>query len=438
MPPSHHWLRALRHRNYRLYFIGQGVSLIGTWMQQTALAWLVLRLTDDAFLMGLNTFVGQIPSFLFMPLAGVLVDRWDRLALVKITQALAMVQAFILAALVLFDMVGIWDLMVLAFGLGCVNAFDMPARQALLPEMLEQREDLPNAIALNSSLFNAARLVGPALAGILADFGPAGEGWCFFVNALSFAAVLAALLSIKVQTSLPHAHAAPVLEGLRQGVSYAWQQPPLRAILLLVATLGLVAMPYAVLVPLFARNILGGGASAYGLLMTASGVGALCGAIYLAARATIRGSASRIAVTGVAAAAALAAFAQCNDFRWALVLLFLMSMNVMLTMVSCQTIVQAIVPDAMRGRILSLYNVAFMGMSPFGGLLVGRLAKDWGPRPACLCCAAGCLLGTLLFVPSLRAVRAAIRAHLAGTPPPQLAVGLPNEDTTMAEELHHV
>jgi MFS family permease len=434
-----HWLRALRHRNFRLFFFGQGVSLIGTWMQQTALAWLVLRLTNDPFLMGLNTFVGQIPSLLFMPLAGVLVDRWSRLPFVIVTQTLAMIQAFVLAGLVLFDMADIWHLMGLAFGLGCVNAFDMPARQALLPEMLDVREDLSNAIALNSSLFNAARLVGPALAGLLADLGPAGEGWCFFLNAVSFLAVLAALFSIKVHHSIPaRSHAAPVLAGILEGVAFAWRLPALRGVLILVAVLGFVAMPYTVLVPIFAKEVLQGGASTYGTMLTVSGVGALIGALYLAGRASIRGSASRIAVAGVASSVALAAFASCNDFQWALAIIFVVGLCLMLMLVSCNIIVQTIVPDAMRGRIMSLYNLAFMGMTPFGGLLAGWIAKGWGPRPAGLCCAAGCLFGTLLFLPSLGAVRAAIRSHLAGRPIPGMDPLPETDPPAPMEELTHV
>jgi MFS family permease len=436
-----HWLRALRHSNFRLFFIGQGVSLMGTWMQQTALAWLVFRLTEEPFLMGLNTFMGQIPSLVLMPLAGVLVDRWNRLPLVLVTQALSMVQAFILAGIVLFDLVDIWHLMALAFGLGCVNAFDMPARQALIPAMLEEPDDLSNAIALNSSLFNAARLVGPALAGQLARLGPAGEGYCFLLNALSFLAVLVALSTMRIARKPVVAKPAPVLDGLLEGMRFARRQPALLGVLLLVAALGFVAMPYTVVLPVIARDVLKGDVGTYSTLVTASGVGALAGAVYLAGRTSIRGAASRIAVSGVAGSLSLAIFSQCSSVPAALALIFFVSLCMMMTAVSCNTIVQTIVPDAMRGRILSMYNLAFMGLTPFGALIIGTVASHAGARRAALCCAAGCLLGTLSFLPFLKAVRSAIRAHLAGRPLDGTAAKEPKgslADSGVIEELHHV
>jgi MFS family permease len=411
-------LRALGHRNYRRYFVGQGVSLIGTWMQQTALTWLVYRLTDDAFLVGLNTFAGQIPSLLLLPVAGVLADRLHLLRLVITTQTLAMVQAFILAGLVIFNVTNIGLLMVLAFGLGCVNAFDLPARQALLPDLLDSREDLANAIALNSSLFNAARLVGPALAGVVVSLGQTGEAWCFLLNGVSFLAVLVSLATMTVRPAHMRPPPSPVIHGFWEGLRFVATHKPIRAVLVLVAIIGFVGMPYTVLMPLFAGQVLHGDSRTYGLLLTASGLGALSGAIYLANRANIRGSAKRIVVAGVLGAACMAAFSLSENFALSLALAVLIGGTMMLVFVSCNSIVQSIVPDAMRGRVMSLYTLAFMGLTPFGALVGGSVATAWGPTTAMMGCAIGCLVGALLFVPQLNVVRAAIRAHVAG---PKLA-----------------
>lgn len=415
------WLRSLRHRNFRYYFLGMGVSLIGTWMQQTALAWLVYRLTRDTFLQGLNSFATQFPSLLLLPLAGVLVDRWNRLRLVRVTQTLAMVQAFLLTILVFSNIVEVWQVMSLSFVLGCVNAFDLPARQAMLPEMIDNRQDLSNAIALNSSVFNAARLVGPALAGLLAGLGPLGEAWCFFLNGLSFLAVLVSLALIHLPKVGTRAAPTPVLEGLREGLAYVAGNGPIRAILMLVGTLGFLGMPYTVLLPQFADGVLNGGPAGYGMLLTASGCGALAGALYLASRSSLRGSASRIVVTAIVGAVSLASFGESRNFAVSLVLMVAVGGSMMLTFVSCNTIVQNIVPDDKRGRVMSMYTLAFLGLSPFGGLLVGALGRWYSPREAMLCCAGGCLLGALAFIPALGRVRAAIRAHAKQLKVPQAA-----------------
>jgi MFS family permease len=404
-------LRALGHANYRLFFIGQGVSLLGTWMQQTAMAWFVYRLTNDRFLLGLNTFASQIPSLLLLPVAGVLLDRWNLLNLVRITQVLAMLQAFILAALVLLGWVEIWHVLVLAFGLGCVNAFDLPARQALLPELLDSKDDLSNAIALNSSLFNAARLIGPALAGQMVKLVPDGEGWCFLLNGLSFLAVLASLAWVRIVHTRPPQQ--PLLEGLRDGLKYALGHRPIRAVLLMVAIVGFAGMPYTVLVPIYARDVLHGEADMYGLLLTASGLGALAGAVYLAGRPNIRGSASRIVVAGSIAAVALALFALTDNVLLSLGLILLVGMNMMLAVVSCNTIVQSIIPDDKRGRVMSLYSLSFLGFTPFGCLIAGAVAENVNPELAMQLCAFGSAVGIALFVPAVPAIRAAIRAHLA-------------------------
>jgi MFS family permease len=430
-------VRALAHRNYRRFFAGQGVSLLGTWMQQTALTWLVYRLTDDAFLVGLNNFASQIPSLALLPVAGVLLDRWNLLRIVIGTQTLAMVQAFILAALTLLRVADIWQLMALAFGLGCVNSFDLPARQALLPELLDDREDLANAIALNSSLFNAARLVGPALAGVLAAVSDHGEGWCFLLNGISFLAVLLSLTTVTIKP-VPRPTPPPVLHGLWEGLTYVWSHAPTRAVMITVSIIGFVGIPYTVLVPVFAKEILQGDSRTYGLLLTASGVGALIGAIYLASRINIRGSASRIVVAGLAVAVSMVAFAFSENFWLSMALMLLASMNMMLMLVSSNALVQSIVPDDKRARVMSLYSLAFMGPTPFGALIAGSIASKWGPRPAMLVCAGGCLLGAAIFVPWLGVVRAAIRAHVGKARPVLQEDAEQFVDSAIAEDASHV
>jgi MFS family permease len=389
------WMRSLRHRNFRLYFLGQGVSLLGTWMQQTAMAWLVFRLTANEFLMGVNYFAGQIPSLVLLPVVGVLVDRWNRWRVVCITQTLAMLLAFLLAGLVFVDVIVIWQVNILAFALGCVNAFDLPARQALLPRMLDSKEDLSNAIALNSSVFNGARLVGPALAGLFVKLGNTGEAWCFLLNGVSFLAVLLSLAIMRVPRAPALARPGAVLEGFRDGWRYTMGHRPIRALLVLVATLGGLVMPYAVLLPKIASDVLHSG-----------------GTIYLASRPTIRGSASRIMLSSFLLAGCLAGFALSRDLALSLVFLTLVGANLMLVMVSCNTIVQSIVPDDKRGRVMSLYTLAFLGLTPFGGLLVGGIGWWWGSTVAVLGSAAGAVLAGLTFLPALPVVRAAIRAHL--------------------------
>jgi MFS family permease len=279
--------RALRYRNYRLFFAGQGISLIGTWLQQIALSWLVYRLTHSALWLGMVGFATQIPSFLLSPIAGVLVDRWNRHRVLVLTQTLAMVQAGILGALVLAGHIAIWHVLVLGAFVGVVNAFDMPTRQAFVVELIEDRQDLPNAIALNSSMVNGARLVGPAVAGVL--LASVGEGWCFLLNSASYIAVILALLSMRVPPRATERHRQHVMAGLREGAAYVFRSEPIRALILLLGLVSLVAMPYSILMPAYATQVLHGNERTLGALMAASGMGALAGALYLAARRSILG-----------------------------------------------------------------------------------------------------------------------------------------------------
>jgi MFS family permease len=425
-------LRALGHRNFRLFFIGQGVSLIGTWMQQVAMGWLVWELTRKAFKVGMVTFAAQVPSLLLLPLIGVLVDRWNRHRLVIVSQTLAMVQAGVLAALVLLDVITYWQLIGLSVFLGCVNALDLPARQAFLSDMVTNREDLANAIALNSTLFNGARLVGPSLAGLLIAL--AGEAVCFLLNALSYVAVLVALLSMRIPRREPHAHrpsgpnggpdgdsggrvpapephARPrhILHDLKEGFVYAFGFPPIRALILLIAMVSFLGFPYTVLMPSFADEVLHGGPLLMGLLTTAAGVGALVGALYLASRPTVLGLAPRIATACSLFGVSLIAFSHSTNVVLSLALLVPTGLGLMVTTAGCNTILQTIVEDDKRGRVMSIFMMAFVGVAPFGSLLAGAMA-DWiGPPLTVLIGGAACLVSALIFGRQLPYLRQLVR-----------------------------
>jgi MFS family permease len=399
--------RALRYRNYRLFFGGQGISLIGTWLQQVALSWLVYRLTGSAFLLGLVGFSGQIPSFLLAPVAGVLVDHWRRHRVLLLTQTLAMLQAGALSFLVLTHRIQVWQILALSALLGMVNAFDMPARQAFVIEMIEDRADLPNAIALNSSMFNGARLIGPAVAGVL--LASVGEGWCFLLNSLSYLAVLAALAAMRIPRGETQRAAPDVLGGLKEGIRYVWGSLPIRSLLLLLAVMSLVATPYSILMPVYASRVLHGGARTLGLLMSAAGVGALSGALYLASRHSVVGLGRVIVAGGLLFAAGLIALSCSRWLGLSLPLLACAGAGMMVQMASSNTILQTIVEEGKRGRVMSLYGMAFMGMAPFGSLLAGALSSRIGV-PATLFTSGACAaLAAAAFALGLPRIRQVIR-----------------------------
>jgi MFS family permease len=401
-------LRSLQHRNFRLFFAGQGISLIGTWMQQAAMSWLVYQTTRDALKMGLVNFASQIPGLLLVPVVGVFLDRWNRHRVIIGTQSLAMIQAGLLAVLVLAGVIQFWHLLVLSLFMGCINAFDMPARQAFLPEMLTDKGDLSNAIALNSSLFNGARLVGPALAGFVIEL--TGAAFCFILNAVSYLAVIIALEAMDIARQPRPTHRPHVLEGLKEGFRYAFGFAPIRALILMVAMVSFLAMPYAVLLPLFADAILHEGANGYGLLMAAAGAGALAGAIYMASRTTVLGLGTRIVAALILVGASLLGFSQSENLWLSMGLLFFTGLGMMITMSACNTILQTIVEDDKRGRVMSLYTLAFMGLSPFGSLLAGSLAASpIGPQTTVLLSGAACLAGALVFARHLPSLRVHIR-----------------------------
>ncbi len=400
-------VRALRHRNYRLFFGGQGISLIGTWMTRVATGWLVYRLTGSAFLLGLVSFAGQIPVLFLGPFAGVWVDRWNRHRVLLITQALSMLQSFALAALALTKIITVNEIVVLNLFQGAVNAFDMPARQAFVIEMVEDSEDLGNAIALNSSLVNAARLIGPSVAGLLIAL--AGEGYCFLIDGFSYLAVIASLLAmVVVVRPREHEHGS-VLSELRDGWTYIRGFHPIWWILLLLALVSLVGMPYTTLMPIFAGRILHGGAHTLGFLMGATGVGALIGAVRLAARRTVLGLGRVIPMTAAGFGASLIAFSL-SRYQWlSMLLLVVTGFCFMQQMAASNTILQTIVEDKKRGRVMSFYSMAFQGVAPFGSLIAGEAASRIGAPLTLAIGGAICIGGAAVFASQLPVLRRLVR-----------------------------
>jgi MFS family permease len=397
--------RALSHRNYRLFFGGQGISLIGTWMQQIAMSWLAYRLTGSALLLGVVGFTSRIPTFLLASLAGVLADRWNRHRILVITQTLSMIQAMILAILVLTETVAVWHIISLSLLLGLINALDIPARQSFVVDMIEKREDLGNAIALNSSIVNGARLIGPSVAGVL--IATLGEGMCFLVNGLSFIAVIMALLAMKIAPKQREMPSSQVLQGLKEGFSYAFGFAPIRSVLLLLALVSLMGMPYTVLMPIFAEKILHGGPQALGFLMGATGVGAMAGSIYLASRKSVLGLGKIIVISANLFGIGLIAFSLSHLFWLSLLFMLLTGFGMMVQMASSNTVLQTIVEEDKRGRVMSFYTMAFMGMVPFGSLLAGGLANKIGAPNTVMMGGVACILGSAMFakkLPSLRKI----------------------------------
>jgi MFS family permease len=399
--------RALYHRNYRLFFGGQGFSLIGTWMQQIAMSWLVYRMTNSAFLLGFIGFSSQICSFFFSPFAGVLSDRWNRHHILVATQSLSMIQAFILAFLTLTGMIAVHHIVILSLFLGFLNAFDMPTRQAFVVEMVEKREDLGNAIALNSFLFNGARLVGPSIAGILISI--LGEGMCFLLNGVSFLTVIIALLAMKMTPHKRESEKTQVFQGLKEGFTYAFGLMPIRSILIFLGWISMVGTANTTLMPVFTKDILHGGPQTYGFLMAAIGVGAIIGAIYLASRISVLGLGRIIVIASSIFGIGLISFSFSHVLWLSMSLLLLTGFGMMVQMASSNTILQTMVDDDKRGRVMSLYVMAFMGMAPFGSLLGGILASRIGAPITLIIGGASCILGSFLFSKKLPLIREMVR-----------------------------
>lgn len=400
-------VRALRSRNYRLFFSGQIISLVGTQMTRVAMSWLVYRLTDSAVLLGVVSFASQIPIFLLGPLVGVWVDRWDRHRTLVWTQSLSMIQSLALAALALSGTARIWEIICLALMQGVVNAFDMPARQSFVIQMVERREDLGNAIALNASMVNAAGLVGPAIAGML--IAAVGEGYCFLTDGISYIAVIISLLLMRI--TVPQVRRPPREVGheLREGWHYVRESLPIRSILTNLGLVSMFGMPYYVLMPIFAVDVLHGGPNTLGFLTSAVGVGALVGTVSLTMRKTIVGLGGRIALATALCGVALISLGFSRMLWVSLAILPLLGFGLMQQMAPSNTILQTIVDDEKRGRVMSFYAMAFLGMAPFGSLLAGNLAAKLGAPRTVMINGVVCLLGSLWFRYRLPAIRKVVR-----------------------------
>ncbi len=419
---SHSW-RALKHRNFRLFFSGQSISLIGTWMTRIATSWLVYRLTKSPLMLGTVGFAGQIPSFLLAPLAGVVVDRMDRRKVLLWTQVLAMVQSLLLAVLTLSHHINITEVLLLSLMQGIINAFDMPARQSFMIRMVEDRADLQNAIAINSSMVNAARLIGPSLAGVL--IAATNEGWCFLIDGISYIAVIASLLMMRIRPEEPHARDTTMSQQLREGWNYVTASVPIRSILMLFALLSLMGWPFMVLMPVFAAEVLKGGAHTQGFLMGAVGVGALASALVLVVRKSVRGLIRIIPIGACVFGAGLVAFGLSHNLWLSLPMMLVTGFGMMQGITSSNTILQTLVDEKMRGRVMSYYTMAFVGMAPFGSLFAGALARIIGAQNTVIISGTACICGGLLFFTRLPGIRKEMRPiyeRLGIIPTPQPAL----------------
>ena len=409
---SHAW-RALRHRNFRLFVTGQSISLIGTWMTRVATSWLVYRLTGSALLLGFVGFAGQIPTFLLAPFAGVLVDRLNRRNLLVWTQILAGVQSLVMAGLTLAKVITIHEIIALSALQGLINAFDMPARQSFLIQMVSDeagkpdRQDLGNAIALNSSMVNLARLIGPALAGII--IAAFGEGYCFAIDGFSYIAVVISLLMMHVPPLTIQRAATSMLHQLKEGWSYVAAFSPIRTILLLFAIISLMGMPFMVLMPIFASQVLHGGPHTLGYLMGASGVGALVSAISLAMRKSVRGLTGMIQIAAICFGSGLILFGLSHSLWLSLLLMLVTGFGMMQGLAASNTVIQTLVPEDKRGRVMSYYTMAFVGMAPFGSLLAGALAHRFGAPHAVMITGSLCLVGAAWYTTQLKSIRTVMR-----------------------------
>jgi MFS family permease len=416
-------LRALRHPNFRLFFCGQSLSLIGTWMTRVATSWLVYRLTGSSLLLGVVTFASQIPTFLLGPVAGVWVDRWERRRVLLITQFLAALQSLLLAGLTLSGRITVPEILCLSVFQGLINAFDMPARQSFLVQMVDGRTDLSNAIALNSTMVNSARLLGPALSGII--IAAVGEGYCFLIDGLSYFAVIASLLAMQIVGQPVGKSAASMFARLKEGWTYVSTFAPIRTVLSLFAIVSFMGVPYTVLMPVFATKILHGGPHTLGFLMGATGVGSIGAALSLATRKSVRGLYRVIPTVAVVFGGGLIAFSFSRNYWLSLALLCVTGFGMMLFAAASNTVIQTIVEEDKRGRVMSYYMMAYMGASPFGSLLAGSLAPVIGAPGAVLLCGVGCVAGAAWFwfqIPKLRPVIRPIYQQLGILPGAPVAV----------------
>jgi len=406
--------RSLHYRNFRLYFFGQGISLIGTWMQRVAMGWLVYRLTGSALLLGLVGFAGRIPTLVLAPVAGVAADRWDRRRILYVTQSLSMLQAIIMAALVLAHVIAVWHVMVLAVFLGIMSAFDIPARQSFFVHMIDNAKDLGNAIALNSTVFNIARLIGPAIAGVL--IAVMGEGPVF---ALTFLAMLAALRRMRLRPGAVRRRGQRMLQNMGEGFHFAWGFTPVRAVLILIMVVSIMAVPFTVLMPVFATDVLHGGPDTLGFLTASQGVGALVGALFLAQRDTVRGLGRVIAIAALIFGVGLTAFGMARVLVLSMLLLAVAGFGLMVQTASSNTFLQTAVSDDMRGRIMSFYTMAFSGTMPIGSLFAGAAADRIGAPATVVIGGTVTVIAGLLFAWKLPALRRQFHAREVTRPIPE-------------------
>jgi MFS family permease len=399
--------RSFRYRNYRLYFAGQSISLIGTWIQRIATPWLVYHLTNSPFLLGLVGFAGQIPTFILAPFTGVMSDRWNKYHIMIATQVSAMLQALMLTFLFFKGNIQVWEIVLLNIFMGIVNAFDSPARQSFVVEMIDNKEDIGNAIALNSSMVNSARLLGPSIAGILIAL--AGEGYCFLINGLSYLFVIGSLLIMRVVPREIKRRDSHVFADLKEGFSYVFGFIPIRYTIFLLAVVSLMGMSYTVLMPVFAKEILHGGSHTFGFLMGASGLGALTGALYLASRKSVVGLCKIIPTASGLFGLGLVVFSLSRIQALSMFLMVMIGLGMMMQMASSNTILQTVVDDDKRGRVMSFYTMAFMGTAPFGSLLAGSLAKIIGTPNTILLGGLVCFSGAIVYASKLNRIRSMIR-----------------------------
>ncbi|MEX1017613.1 MAG: MFS transporter [Phycisphaeraceae bacterium] len=415
------FFRAFRSRNYRLFFLGQLTSLAGTWMSLMAMGWLVYRLTEDPFMLGLIGFCMHVPTFALSPIAGALVDRWNRRTVMVAAQSLDMLTMLALAALTLTGHVEVWHLLLGCSVLGTAKAFDLPARQSLVVEIIEHRDDLPNAIALNSSMFHGARMLGPMLGGLIIYLvGPNGEGYCFLLDGLSYIAVIGALLALRLTARVEPATRKHLLHDMKEGFVHAFGFAPMRALMLLMGTIALLGIPYGTLLPAIARDVLEGTERTYSMLVAAGGLGAFLGAMYLAGRRSVLGLGRIIAACTVMFGLSLAGFSFSTHLWVSLPLLVVAGAVSMVAMAGTNTIIQTLVADETRGRVMSFFGMTFMGAMPMGALLAGKLATLIGAPTTILlgglaCAAAGLVFG--LHIPALRAVARPVYIERGIIPP---------------------
>jgi MFS family permease len=410
LPPpdtGRHLTRALRHRNYRLFFSGQSVSLVGTWITRIATSWLVYRLTGSELLLGVVSFCGQIPTLLLTPFAGVFVDRADRRHILLWTQVLSLLQSAALAVLTLTNVITVTHVLLLQIAQGLINAFDTPARQALVVEMVDNRDDVPNAIALNSSMVNGSRIIGPSIGGVIIAL--VGEGWCFALDAVSYVAVVISIALMRLTVRRRPPHVTPMVDDLRTGWQYVANSLPIRSALILLAIVSTASMPYTVLMPAIAAQELHGGPNTLGLLMAASGVGALLGGIYLAGRRTIVGLGRVILIGTLTLGVSLLGFSVTTNVWLAAVLLAFTGGGFIVQMASTNTIIQTIVDESFRGRVMSFYTMAFFGTAPIGSLLGGLAADRIGAPLTIRIGAFVCLASAAWFAYMLPAIRKVVR-----------------------------